>query len=91
MGALVSFNAIRASLILAQTGRHCINILLYAFSSLIYKPGEYNQFVHPSEASSEETSVPLTERMARRMRIKPRFLYTDQFTSWIKFFKIAVV
>lgn len=61
MGALVSFNAIIVSLILAQTGRHCINILLYAFSSLIYKPGEYHQFVDPSEASSEEISVPLTE------------------------------
>lgn len=67
---LVSFNAIIASLILAKKRRQCINILLDIFSPLICRPGEYYQFIAPSEISSEEILEPLIKRVARRMRIK---------------------
>lgn len=80
MDALVSFNAIIASLILAKIGRHYINILLDAFFSLICKTGKYYQYVDPSEASSEQTPVPLIKRVAKRMRKKCRFLSTYQLT-----------
>ena len=80
MDALDSFNEITASLILAKTRRHCVNILLDFFPSLICKAGEYYQFVNPSEASSEEIPVPLIKRVAIRTRMKPRLLSTYQLT-----------